>query len=316
MKDKIMTADNSFLVEKLKSSEYSDEQIKIICDGLKKDKVTTFRINSIKCKDRDKLLKCLDDLDIKYTEYKDIKNAYILDNLSQKDGFDSKTGLKIEKFKLYENGEIYVQSLSSMLPVLALNPSENENILDMCAAPGSKTTMIQSISNNKVNLTAVELHKDRYEKLLFNLNRQGANALTFNMNAIDLDDNFKFDKILIDVPCSGSGTLDLSSNKYNEYFTDDLINKCVKTQKRLVKKSFKLLKKGGILIYSTCSLLKAENEDIIDFAIQNGFKIDFCKLKNNIGNLSNGSSVNEGVYIKIFPNELWEGFFVAKLIKP
>ena len=316
MKDKTMIVDNSFLVEKLKSSEYSDEQIELICDGLKKDKLTTFRINNIKCKDKDKLLKSLNDLDIKYAAYKDIKDAFIFNNLYQKDGFDSKTGLKIEKFKFYENGEIYVQSLSSMLPVLALNPSENENILDMCAAPGGKTTMIQSLANNKVNLTAVELHKDRYEKLLFNLDRQSANALTFNMNSIDLDDNFKFDKILLDVPCSGSGTLDLSSNKYKEHFTDDLINKCVKTQKRLVKKAFRLLKKGGILIYSTCSLLKVENEEIIDFAIQNGFKIDFCKLKNNMDNLSIGSSINEGVYIKIFSIVLWEGFFVAKLIKP
>ena len=202
-----------------------------------------------------------------------------------------------------------------MLPVLVLEPKENENILDICAAPGSKTTMIQSISKNKVNLTAVELHKDRYEKLLYNLSKQGANALTFNMNANDLDNNFKFDKILLDAPCSGSGTLNLNSNKYKEYFTNLLIEKCVNTQKKLIKKAFKLLKKGGTLVYSTCSLLKAENEDIIDFAIQTGFKIDFCRIKNDLNNMSMGSSVNEGVYIKIFPNELWEGFFVAKLTK-
>ena len=310
-----MSVDNSFLIEKLSSSGYSNDDISVIIGGLEKKKLTTFRINNLKCQDKEKLLKDLDNLEIEYSEYKGIKNAYVLNNYYQKDGFDSRTGLKIEKFAIYEDGKIYVQSLSSMLPVLVLNPAENENILDMCAAPGSKTTMIQSLANNKVNLTAVELHKDRYEKLLYNLNKQGANALTFNMNAIDLDNMFKFDKILLDVPCSGSGTLDITSIKYKEYFTNELINKCVKTQKKLIKKAYKLLKNGGSLVYSTCSILKDENEDIIDFALENGFKIEFCNIKNELTDLSVGSSVNEGVYIKILPNELWEGFFVAKLIK-
>ena len=303
------------LEEKLKSSEYSEDEISLIIDGLMKDKITTFRVNPLKCKDKTKLLKNFENLEIKVTEYKSIINAYILNNYYQKDGFDSKTGLNIEKFSMYENGEIYVQSLSSMIPVLALNLCSGENVLDMCAAPGSKTTMIQSLTNNKINLTAVELHKDRYEKLLYNLDKQGAYALTFNMNAIDLNDMLKFDKILLDAPCSGSGILNLKTNKYKEFFNNELISKCVKTQKRLIKKAYKLLKSGGCLIYSTCSILKEENEDIVDFALDNGFKIDFYNLKNKLTNLSQCSSVNEGVYIKIFPNELWEGFFVAKLIK-
>ena len=310
-----MNTENDFLIQKLKSSEYSDEQINLILDGLKSEKLTTFRINKIKCHDKSKLLKIFEDLDIEFIEYKSVKDAYILKNYKVKDGFDSKTGLNIENYALYKDGEIYVQSLSSMLPVIALDPREGENILDMCAAPGSKTTMIQSIVDNKVNLTAVELHKDRFEKLNYNLKKQGANALTFNMNAIDLDDMFKFDKILLDVPCSGSGTLDITNNRYKANFTDDLINKCVKTQKRLIKKAFKLLKKGGVLIYSTCSLLKDENENIVDYALENGFKIDFCKVNIDNKDLSIGSSINDGVYIKVFPDKIWEGFFVAKLLK-
>ena len=310
-----MKIENDFLEENLKKSEYSSEEISNIIKGLKEEKLTTFRINKIKCKDKKELLDTLDNLGLKYTEYKDIKDAYILDNYRIKDGFDSKTGLRIEKMAFYKNGEIYIQSLSSMLPVIALEPHENENILDMCAAPGSKTTMIQSICNNKVNLTAVELHKDRFEKLEYNLDVQGANALVFNQNALDLDDMFKFDKVLLDVPCSGSGTLNINDNKYKNYFTKELIDKCVKTQKKLIKKAYKLLKNDGTLIYSTCSLLKEENEDIIDYARQSGFKIDFCKIKNDYNKWSLGSSVNEGVYIKIFPDKLHEGFFVAKMKK-
>lgn len=310
-----MNTENDFLIQKLKSSEYSDEQINLILDGLKADKLTTCRVNRIKCNDKSKLLNAFKDLDIECIECKSIKDAFILKNYRVKDGFDCKTGLNIEKFALYKDGEIYVQSLSSMIPILALDPKANENILDMCAAPGSKTTMIQSIADNKVNLTAVELHKDRFDKLNYNLKRQGANALTFNMNAIDLDDMFKFDKILLDVPCSGSGTLDITNNKYKKNFTDDLIGKCVKTQKRLIKKAYKLLKKGGVLIYSTCSLLKDENENIVEYALENGFKIDFCKVKIDNKDVSTGSSIDDGVYIKIFPDKIWEGFFVAKMLK-
>ena len=98
-------------------------------------------------------------------------------------------------------------------------------------------------------------------------------------------------------------------------FTDDLIKKCVTTQKKLIKKASKLLNSGGMLVYSTCSLLRCENEDIVDFALENGFEIDFCKIKVNEDSFSDGSSVNENVYIKIFPDKIWEGFFVAKLHK-
>ena len=160
-----MNIDNDFLIEKLKESEYSEEQIDLIIKGLLEEKMTTFRINKLKCNDKEKLLKVFDDLGLKYTSCKSIKDAYILINYKIKDGFDSKTGLQYDRFAIYKNGEIYVQSLSSMLPVIVLDPSQNENILDMCAAPGGKTTMICSMCNNKVNVTAVELHKERFDKL-------------------------------------------------------------------------------------------------------------------------------------------------------
>lgn len=306
---------NDFLIEKLKESEYSENQIELIINGLSEEKLTTFRINNINCIDKAKLLETLNNLKIEFQESKIIKDAYILKNCKAKDGFDSKTGLKYDNFSFYKDGEIYVQSLSSMLPVIILNPNINENILDMCAAPGSKTTMIGSICNNKVNITAVEIHKDRFEKLKYNLSKQSVNAIVFNMNALDLDDMFKFDKILLDAPCSGSGTLDITNNKYKKYFTNELIKKCVNTQKKLLKKAYKLLRSGGKLIYSTCSLLKAENEDIVNYATENGFKIDFCKIDCDKKDLSPGSSVNDNVYMKIFPDKYFEGFFVAKLIK-
>lgn len=309
-----MNTTHDFLFEKLKDSNYSDIEIETIIDGLSTKKLTTFRVNLLK-DSVDNIEGILNNLDISYFRDSNLPNSIILNDYFQKDGFDSSTGLKLTTFSFYKEGHIYLQSLSSMLPVYVLDPKEKENILDMCAAPGSKTTMIQSICNNKVNLTAVELHKDRFEKLQYNCKKQGVNALLINKNALDLDDMFKFDKILFDAPCSGSGTLDLSNNRYKNNFTQDLINKCVATQKKLIKKSYKLLNSGGVLVYSTCSLLKEENEDIVDFALERGFDIEFCKIKLKCNTFSKGSSVNENVYIKVFPDKIWEGFFVAKLIK-
>lgn len=309
-----MNISHDFLVEKLKESKYNDKDIELILNGLNERKITTFRVNELK-DNLENIKNDFKNLDLTFTEDPNFKNALILNDYYQKDGFDRGTGLDITTFSIYKEGHIYLQSLSSMLPVLVLNPHEKENVLDMCAAPGSKTTMIQSLCKNKVNLTAVELHKNRFEKLKYNCEKQGTNALLMNINALDLNDMFKFDKILLDAPCSGSGTLDISNNKYQKIFTDKLIKKCVSTQKKLIKKASKLLNTGGVLIYSTCSLLKSENEDIVDYALENGFDLDFCKIKVNKNTFSTGSSVNENVYIKIFPDKIWEGFFVAKLHK-
>ena len=309
-----MNTNNEFLIEKLKESNYSEENIKLIIDGLTEDKITTLRINNLKT-NKDNIKKILNDLEIEFSENPNFDDAIILNNYFQKDGFDSRTSLKLTNFTIYKDGHIYLQSLSSMIPVYILDPKEKENILDMCAAPGSKTTMIQSLCKNKVNLTAVELHKIRFDKLKHNCKIQGANALLLNQNALDLDDMMKFDKILLDAPCSSSGTLDIKNNRYKKNFTDDLINKCVATQKKLIKKSAKLLKKDGLLVYSTCSLLRCENEDIVDFALNNGFNLEFCNMKLKSNKFSTGSSVNENVYIKIFPDKIFEGFFVAKLRK-
>lgn len=313
MKDN-MSISHEFLIEKLKESEYDDKEIELILSGLNENKITSFRVNELKG-NIDKIKNDFKKLDLSYCVDSNFKTAIILNDYYQKDGFDRGTGLDITTFSIYKDGHIYIQSLSSMLPVLVLDPHDKENILDMCAAPGSKTTMIQSVCRNKVNLTAVELHKDRFEKLKYNCDKQGINVLLMNMNALDLNDAFKFDKILLDAPCSGSGILDISNNKYQKTFTEELIKKCVSTQKKLIKKASKLLNPGGILIYSTCSLLRCENEEIVDYALENGFDIDFCRMKINKNTFSAGSSVNENVYIKIFPDRVWEGFFVAKLTK-
>lgn len=282
-----------FIEKKLKES-YDAHAVDNILSGLSCKRKTTFRANRVKASFEDiesSLLK----LDIEYDTHPDFPDAFILKNYdtSKKRHFDTKTSISIEELAMYKDGKIYMQSLSSMKPVYVLEPNDGDNILDMCAAPGGKTTMIQSITNNKVNLTACELHKDRFEKLKYNIDLQGANVYALNQNACDLNDMLKFDKILIDAPCTGTGTIDIFDK--NEGITFELLKRTTNAQMKLIKKAYRLIKKGGMVVYSTCSLLKDENEDIVDFAKSIGFKKIEC--------------------IKIMPDEIFEGFFIAKLTK-
>lgn len=114
----------------------------------------------------------------------------------------------LEALPMYQQGEIYLQSLSSMLPPLFLQPQPGENVLDMAAAPGGKTTQMVALSGGKAMITACEKNAIRAERLKFNIQRQGAGRVSVLVqDARKLDDFFSFDKILLDAPCSGSGTL-------------------------------------------------------------------------------------------------------------
>lgn len=281
-----------YLDSKLKS-EYSIDEYKKIIDGYSSKRKTTFRVNNLKS-NYEEIKNILDENSIKYTNVLWNKDAFILE-----DDFD------IRKLSIYEEGKIYVQSLSSMIPVVILNPMENESILDMCAAPGSKTTMIASISS-KSRIVAVEKDKIRCERLKYNIQKQGAsNINVINSDALKLDDYFRFDKILLDAPCSGSGTINEESIKY---FSEKLVNNSIDLQIKLLKKAINLLKVGGIITYSTCSILKEENEFVLneilkdDRVVLEKIDLDVQKLKTSVPGT-----------ICVCPSIYYEGFFVSKL---
>ncbi len=148
-------------IDKLKKN-YDHETINKILDGYKCIRKTTFRVNKIKLANEDiksELIK----LGIPFTNTLWYEGAFVLDNEE-----------KITNTYIYQNGEIYLQSLSSMLPAIILNPQEKENILDMCAAPGGKTTQMAALSNNKAFITACEKNHIRAERLKYNIEKQGA----------------------------------------------------------------------------------------------------------------------------------------------
>lgn len=285
--------------------QYGEEVSNKIIDGFGQNRKLTLRINKLKTT-VENVKKVLTDLNIKFSKVSWSEDALIIEGTTKQE---------ILELEIYINGEIYLQSLSSMIPALILNPQANENILDMAAAPGGKTTQMSAISNNLALITACEKNKIRAERLKYNIQKQGANRVNVLVeDSRKLDDNFSFDKILLDAPCSGSGTINIFDEKLNKYFTKELVDRSIKTQKELLQKAIKVLKKGGEMVYSTCSILKQENEENIEKFLKNNqleiVPIDIELLKD----IPLVPSKIEGV-ITVCPNELYEGFFVAKLRK-
>ena len=131
---------------------------------------------------------------------------------------------------------------------------------------------------------------------------------------MELDDFLKFDKILLDAPCTGTGTINHKTN-FEKHLTKSLLEKTIKTQEKLLNKAIKLLKKDGELIYSTCSILKKENDEMIQKILSQNSNIHLEKIdiieKENI-NIVKG--INDKT-ITILPDENFEGFYIAKLVK-
>ena len=196
-----------------------------------------------------------------------------------------------------------------MIPPIILEPKEKENILDMAAAPGGKTTQISAISNGKSYITACEKNKIRCERLKYNLQKQGVgNVNVMQEDARKLSDFFSFDKILLDAPCSGSGTESI----FNPKFTEELIQRSARTQEELLTKALNILKKDGEMIYSTCSILKEENESVLQKVLKK-FNLKIIPIE-RIEGIDYLPVKIEGT-LCICPSDFYEGFFVAKIAK-
>ena len=239
-------------------AQYGEETAERISRGFEARRVTTLRANRIRS-DAAAVRAALEGAGIAVRGVSWSGDAMILENARE----DAVTPLSV-----YENGEIYMQSLSSMIPPIVLNPKEGENILDMAAAPGGKTTQIAAMTGNKAQITACERHAARAERMKYNLQKQGASRVSvMNIDSRQLDDMFRFDRILLDAPCSGSGTLQLSENS-RARFTKDYLEKIAKTQEALLIKAIGLLRPGCEMVYSTCSILERENEEVVRRAMK------------------------------------------------
>ena len=271
-----------------------------IINGLTKKRYETLRINNLKS-NKDEIESFLNINNIEYEISSFYKDAYII-----------KSNYNFYDSNLFNEGKIYLQSLSSQIPPLYLDLDDSFDILDMCAAPGGKTSLIADLTNNQKQIMAVEFNKIRAEKLKYNLNHLNAKANVIVADASKLDSFFRFDTILLDAPCSGSGTINLCNEKDLKNFSLLLVKNSSIIQKKLLKKAIEILKPGHTMIYSTCSILKEENELVLKEILNKNIVLEPIDINIDKSNIL--PSLYNGV-LTIKPNEYFEGFFIAKIKK-
>ncbi len=273
-----------------------------IIENMMKKRSNAFRINTL-LSSKDQVLSSLDKLNIKYHKVDISDFSYLVDSSNQ----------ELMNLDLFKEGKIYLQSISSQIPPLVLDLDKNMDILDMCAAPGGKTSEIAQIVNNLSNIMACEENKIRCEKLKYNLSHLGCKNINVMLtDARKLDSFFRFDSILLDAPCSGSGTINIENNKDLSYFSLLLVKNSAKTQKALLKKAIEILKPGSSMVYSTCSILKEENEEVVKTVLNKNVVLEDININIDEACLLE-SSLDKVLTIK--PSTNYEGFFIAKIKK-
>lgn len=269
------------------------ESVKKICENSNLKPKTTIRVNALKTTKED-LIKKLNENNIQFKEA----------NINEKMAGDFLILNKvknIENLDLFKNGYFTIQDISAGLTAKILNPQPDEIVLDACSAPGGKTTYIAELMKNKGIIEAWDIHEHRTKLVEKNAKRLGINIIKTQVKDATIYDerlNKKFDKILLDVPCLGIGVIKRKPDIKWQRKVED-IKEITKTQATILENCSRYLKKGGSLVYSTCSILKEENEDIISNFLSK--QTDFEIAENDV--------------INIFQDEEKDGFFICKLHK-
>jgi 16S rRNA (cytosine967-C5)-methyltransferase len=217
-------------------------------------------------------------------------------------------GLPLEP-ELIETGKVYVQDESSGMAVRLLNPTPGSNIVDLTAAPGGKTTYIAIRMQNKGSVTAVEKSQERLELLVENGKRQNISIISPVRSDMFKFTGGPFDRVLVDPPCTGWGTAGKHSDLRWAKTQDD-ISKMNRIQMAMLKKASRLVKPGGILVYSTCTIIRDENDKVVE---------DFLRMNKDF-ELESGkkyfheSLLSEKGYVKTYPVfDQLDGAFCARL---
>jgi NOL1/NOP2/sun family putative RNA methylase len=222
----------------------------------------------------------------------------------------------------HNTGMFYVQEAASMIPAQILNPKPGEKVLDLCASPGSKTTQMAQMMQNKGKITALDIRTDRIAILNRNIARMGITNCEVMQKPGQQIKDVLFDKILVDAPCSGTGTMRTQEeiDKWNLVVPKRMSNE----QKSLLHSAFCVLKKGGTMVYSTCSLEPEENEEVIDWLLKRHKKTELEEIKVNGIKKSepileyDGKTYDKQISncLRIMPQDNnTSGFFVAKILK-
>lgn len=257
------------------------------------------RVNTLKI-DRDTLMKQLEDLDVKCYKVSGIEEAIRVENLKN-----------IENNKLFKEGLFTIQDISSMLVGKVINPSENSKVIDVCSAPGGKSTHLATLMKNTGNVVSRDIFEHKLKLIKSSVDRLGLkNIEVEKFDATRLDNNSieKFDYVLADVPCSGMGIIRRKPEiKYKE---EKEIKDITIIQKKILDNASRYVKIGGIIVYSTCTIFDTENIDIVKKFIEENENFELVKIDEVNVDLEN----QEKGYLKIYPNiHGMDGFFIAKL---
>lgn len=285
---------------KMLISQYNYEITEKILKGLNEKSAVTVRINSLKT-NYDEAFKKL--LDYRYN----VEKGYV-----SHEAIVIKHGKNIEENPLFKEGMITVQDESAMMVAPSMEVKPGFKVLDLCSAPGGKTTHIAELMKNTGVVKAFDIHENKLSLVEQNAKRLGINNIVCSkLDASIYCDDFKdsADAVLIDVPCSGFGIIRKKPEiKYTKSMKE--LSSIVELQRRIMINAAKYVKLGGTLVYSTCTLNKKENEDNIDWFL-NKFpqysidKLYYGDVKNIIYN-DNGS-------VTILPNQYMDGFFISRL---
>lgn len=234
----------------------SKSQIDMMNEEYNKKPVTSLRINLLKY-DFEKFENIFDDLE----KHKYVKEAYYYDK--EKNPFG--------KNPLHNAGAYYIQDASAMMVVNLLNIEKGDKVLDLCAAPGGKSTQVASYLDGSGLLVSNDISSKRVKDLSENIERMGAsNVVVMNESVDKISDKFKgyFDKVILDAPCSGQGMFRKNSLTYDDWSYGKTLN-LTSVQKDLILKAYKCLKRDGVMVYSTCTFASEENEDVINYLLEN-----------------------------------------------
>ncbi len=228
----------------------------------------------------------------------------------------------------FEKGYIYVQNAASFIPPIVMAPKASDRILDICAAPGGKASHIAAMTNNKAELWVNDNSRTRLNKMLSIFTTLGVKPHNTTLFAIDsLRHQFPqeyFDKILLDAPCSGEGMIDLDNPKALDHWSVAQIKRLQRIQKKAIVTAWDLLKPGGILVYSTCTMAPEENEAVVDYLLRKRETSQLLPIEINVPNrIPAIKAWNNKTYhtdldncLRLAPSPEIEAFFVTLIRKP
>lgn len=226
---------------------------------------------------------------------------------------DDVTGLSFE----HQLGLFFIQEAGSMIPPVVLDVKPRERVLDLCAAPGAKTTQLASDLENLGVLVANEPNYKRIRALVYNIQRCGvSNCLVTKRDGCTFyNEGVLFDKVLVDAPCSGVGTAGKNRDVLKDW-SSERVKRFSGLQKKLVSSAFKSLDSGGELVYSTCTTSLEENEEVIDFLLEEFEGAEVVKVKVPGVIARKGLSPGTRKCLRIYPHLNPTGlYFIAKIRK-